>query len=50
MGKYTQWITHKGKRILFVNGGRLSEAEYMAAMEEMKQVLLKEREGVPRPG
>ena len=45
MGKYVQWITHKGKRILFVNGARLSESEYMAAMEEMKQVLLKEREG-----
>jgi hypothetical protein len=45
MGKYVQWITHKGKRILFVNGAGLSEAEYIAAMEEMKQEILKERDG-----
>jgi hypothetical protein len=45
MGKYVRWITHKGKRILFVNGAGLSEAEYIAAMEEMKQEILKERDG-----
>lgn len=45
MGKYVQWITHKGKRMLFVNGAGLSEAEYIAAMEEMKQEILKERDG-----
>jgi hypothetical protein len=45
MGKYVQWTTHKGKRILFLNAKELREAEYMAAMEEMKQELLKERDG-----
>jgi len=46
MGKYAQWITHKGKRILFVNGARLSEAECLIAFEEMKQTILKEGTGV----
>jgi len=46
MGKYAQWITHKGKRILFVNGAGLSEAECLIAFEEMKQALLKEGTGV----
>ena len=46
MGKYAQWITHKGKRILFVNGAGLSEAECLIAFEEMKQTLLKEGTGV----
>jgi hypothetical protein len=45
MGKYVQWITHKGKRILFLNGAGLREAEYMAALEELKQEILKERDG-----
>ena len=45
MGKYTQWITHKGKRILFVNAARLGEAETLASLEEMKRELLKERPG-----
>ena len=45
MGKYTQWITHKGKRILFVNAARLGEAEALASLEEMKQELLKQRPG-----
>ena len=45
MGKYTQWITHKGKRMLLVNGPGLSEAQYVEAMEEMKQETLKERVG-----
>jgi len=45
MGKYVQWTTHKGKRMLYLNAKGLREAEYMAAMEEMKQELLKERDG-----
>ena len=45
MGKYTQWITHKGKRMLLVNGPGLSEAQYLEAMEEMKQDILKEKDG-----
>jgi len=45
MGKYVQWTTHKGKRILFLNGAGLREAEYMAALEELKQEILKERDG-----
>jgi hypothetical protein len=46
MGKYAQFITHKGKRILFVNCAGLSEAECLLAFEEMKQALLKEGTGV----
>jgi hypothetical protein len=46
LGKYAQFITHKGKRILFVNGAGLSEAECLIAFEEMKQALLKEGTGV----
>ncbi len=45
MSKYTQWITHKGKRMLLVNGPGLSEAQYIEAMEEMKQEILKDRVG-----
>lgn len=45
MAKYAQWITHKGKRILFLNGAGLREADYIAAQEEMKQEILKERGG-----
>ena len=45
MGKYTQWITHKGKRMLLANGPGLSEAQYLEAMEEMKQEILKEKDG-----
>ena len=46
MGKYTQWTTHKQKRMLFVNGPGLSEAQYIQAMEEMKREILKEKDGV----
>ncbi len=42
MGKHIQWITHKGKRILFVNGAGLPEAGYIAALEEMRQEIMKE--------
>ncbi len=47
MGKYAQWITHKGVRILFLNGKGLPETEYIAALEELKQELLKARSSVP---
>jgi hypothetical protein len=43
MGKYVQWITHKNKKILFLNANGLREAEYMVAQEELKQELLKAR-------
>lgn len=46
MAKYAQFITHKGKRILFVNAAGLPEAECLAAFEEMKQALLTEGKGV----
>jgi len=45
MGKYAQFIAHKGKRILFVNAAGLPEAECLIALEEMKQALLKEGTG-----
>jgi len=44
-GKYAQFITHKGKRILFVNAARLPEEECLEAFEEMKQAILKEGKG-----
>ena len=45
MGKNLQWMTHKGKRMLFLNAAGMREAEYMAALEEMKHELLKECDG-----
>ena len=45
MGKYTNWITYKDKRILTVNAARLGEAEIIAAFEEMKQELFRDRSG-----
>ena len=45
MSKYTQWITYKGKRMLLVNGPGLSDAQYIEAMEEMKQEILIEKVG-----
>ncbi len=47
MGKYVQWITHQGTKILFVDIASKGEAETIAAYEEMKQELLKERSGPP---
>ena len=47
MGQYVEWTTHKGVKILFVNGKGLPEAEYIAALEEMKQEILKERRAPP---
>ena len=45
MARYAQWIEHKGRRILFINGPGLNEAQYIEAMEEMKQEILKEKDG-----
>jgi hypothetical protein len=47
MGKHVRWITHKGKRILVVNAAGLREAEYIAALEEMRQELRRDRTGPP---
>jgi hypothetical protein len=47
MGRYVQWITHKGVKILFMNGKGLNEAENLAAQEELKQELLRDRSGPP---
>lgn len=47
MGKYVQWIEHKGVRILFLNGKGLAEAENFEAQEELKQELLKDRSSPP---
>lgn len=47
MAKHVQWITHKGVKILFVNGKGLPEAEYIAAFEELKQEILKEQTNAP---
>lgn len=46
MAKYSQFITYKGKRMLFVNAAGLPEAECLVAFEEMKQALVKEGKGV----
>lgn len=46
MAKYAQFITYKGKRMLFVNASGLPEAECLVAFEEMKQALLQEGKGV----
>ena len=46
MAKYAQFITYKGKRMLFVNAANLSEAECLVAFEEMKEGLVKEGKGV----
>jgi hypothetical protein len=45
VGEHIQWVTHKGKRMLFVNCARLGESEILASFEEMKHELLKERSG-----
>ncbi len=47
MGKYVQWVTHKGVRIVFLNGKGLPEAENFAAQEELKQELLRDRSSPP---
>jgi len=47
MSKYVQWITHKGVRIVFLNGKGLPEAENIAAQEELKEELLRDRSSPP---
>ncbi len=47
MAKHVQGITHKGVRILFVNGKGLPEAEYVAAFEELTQEVLKDKSNPP---
>jgi hypothetical protein len=47
MGKYVQWATQKGVRILVVNAAGLQEAEYLAALEELKQESHRDRTGAP---
>jgi hypothetical protein len=47
VGKYVQWIEHKGLRIPFMNGKGLPEAENFAAQDELKQELLRDRSGPP---
>jgi len=47
MGKYVQWIEHKGVRILFLNGKGLAEEENFKAQDELKQELLKDRSSPP---
>jgi hypothetical protein len=42
MAKYVQFIVYKGKRILHTNAAGLEEGEFLLALEEMKQALLKE--------
>jgi hypothetical protein len=43
MGKHVEWITYKGKRILFLNANSLGEADYIAAQEELREEILKDR-------
>ena len=47
MASHVQWITHKGVRILFMNGKGLSEAENFAAQDELKEELLSDRSSPP---
>lgn len=46
MAEHVQFITHKEKRILYVNCAGLGEADCVKAFEEMKQALLQEGKGV----
>jgi hypothetical protein len=47
MSRHVEWITHKGVRILFLNGKGLTEAENLAAQDELLQELLKDRSSPP---
>ena len=47
MGKYVQWVEHKGVKIVQLNGRGLSEEENFAAQEELKQELLRVRTSPP---
>ena len=46
MGKYTQWIEHKGAKILLVNyAGIQDEEEYMQAIDEFEAETLSQPPG-----
>jgi len=45
MGKYTQTITYKGKRMYVVNMAGLSEGECLKAFDEYKEAFIREGEG-----
>ena len=46
MGKYTQWIEHKGHRILFVDfSGIRDEVEYLGAFDEVEGEILSQPKG-----
>jgi len=47
VGKYVQWIEHKGVRIIFLNGKGLNEADNFSAQEELKEELLRDRSSPP---
>jgi hypothetical protein len=47
VSKYVQWVTHKGVRMVFLNAKGLAEAENVAAQEELKQELLRDRSSPP---
>lgn len=44
VARYVKWITHKGREMLFMDAAGTSASEGLAAWEEMRQELLKERE------
>lgn len=46
MGKYLQRMTHEGKEILFTDFANTREEASLAAWDELKQELLKERGAV----
>ncbi len=43
MGKYVEWVNHKGTRILFLNANGVTEAQYIAGQNELKDEILKDR-------
>ncbi len=47
MGQYVQWVTYKGVKILFLNGGGLEEKQYLAALDDLQQELLRDRSSPP---
>jgi hypothetical protein len=49
MSTYTQWIQHKGKKILFCNYAGCNEAQYLAGVTEMEQELMKQPTGTKIP-
>jgi hypothetical protein len=46
MGKYTEWIDHKGAKILYVNyAGIKNEEVYLEAIDEFEAVILSQPKG-----